>query len=401
MINTTYLDICQRQASNLFSAIKDVRRHLHTYPELSFEELNTSNYIASILDEYNIPYTRGWAGHGIVATIEGQTSDSIALRADIDALPIHEANDVPYASVNKGIMHACGHDVHSSCLLGAAIILHNNKKLLSHSIKIIFQPGEEKLPGGAGMMIEEGLFEESKPHYILGQHVQPSIEVGKVGIKEGLYMASADEIYISVKGRGGHAAMPHECNDTVLASSHLVVSLQQIISRLNDARIPSVLSIGKFNTQGGATNVLPAEVKLEGTFRTFDEIWRFKAHEHIQQVARSVATMFDVHVEVDIRIGYPFLHNDVYLTQQIKQGLISYVGDNRVEDLDIRMTSEDFAYYTHHVPGCFYRLGTGNVSKGITAPLHHPNFDIDESALELGMGLMAYLALNKIAYPTD
>ncbi len=303
-----------------------IRRHLHMHPELSFQEKKTSAWLCSKLDELRIPYTNGWAGSGIVAEIKSSLSDHVvALRADMDALPIQEANDVEYASLNNGIMHACGHDVHMASLLGAAMILNKIKSELPYSIRMIFQPGEEKLPGGASMMIKDGVLQNPEPMCIVGQHVFPSLETGKVGVRPELYMASADEIYITVSGKGGHGAMPHECTDTVLAASQMIVSLQQIIeecsqqmivalqqviSRRNDPSIPSVLSFGKFNTDGGATNVIPDKVLIEGTFRTLNETWRLKAHELITDVAKSTCKAYGADVDVNIMKGYPCLIND-------------------------------------------------------------------------------------------
>jgi len=381
-------------AKQLLPQVVVIRRHLHAHPELSFQEIETSKYIAKILEENNISYTTGWAGYGIVATIKGQSEETIALRADMDALPILETNDVIYKSKNEGKMHACGHDVHTASLLGAAFILNEIKDQLPKSIKLIFQPGEELLPGGASIMIQEGVLQNPTPKSIIGQHVFPSLQAGKVGIRSGLYMASADEIYISIQGRGGHAAMPHDCNDTILAASQMIVSLQQVVSRHCPAGIPSVLSFGKINSTGGATNIIPDEVKIEGTFRTMDENWRIKAHQLIHDIILHSCTAYGTTANINIVKGYPCLINDPSLSDQVKQNMIAYLGAENVVDLDQRMTSEDFAFYSQQIPACFYRLGTRNESKGITSPVHTSTFDIDESALEVGMGLMAWLAIN-------
>jgi amidohydrolase len=389
----------QLLADDLFIELRDIRRHLHKNPELSFEEYQTSSFICSVLNKYNIEYSTGWVETGIVATIKGEGGEgpNIALRADIDALPIHETNICEYKSQNEGVMHACGHDVHTASLLGATIILNNIKAHLKGSVKCIFQPGEEKLPGGASMMIESGVLKNPVPKSMYGQHVHPPLEVGKVGVRGGQYMASADEIYIVVKGKGGHAALPHECIDPVLMASHLIIFLQQVVSRNCNPITPSVLSIGKINSTGGATNIIPNEVKLEGTFRTMDEVWREKAHSLIKREAETLCASMGGSCEIEIRKGYPFLFNDEALSGLVKERMIEYLGKDNVVDLPQRMSAEDFAYYSHHVPSCFYRLGTGNVAKGITSSVHTSTFDIDEDALRIGSGLMAFLAWKELS----
>ncbi|HVI48522.1 MAG TPA: M20 family metallopeptidase [Chitinophaga sp.] len=374
-------------------AFIDIRHHIHAHPELSFQEYETSKFIRQKLDEFGIPYKAGIAGTGIIALIEGKnpSSKTIALRADIDALPITEANNVPYKSVNEGVMHACGHDVHTTCVLGAAKILHELKDELEGTVKILFQPGEEKHPGGASIMIEEGALENPRPDVILGMHVQPPIEAGKLGFRAGKYMASADEIYITIKGKGGHAAQPHLTVDTILVASQLVVSLQQIISRNNNPFSPSVLSICAFNG-GFTTNVIPSEVKLMGTFRAMDETWRFKAHELIRKQAVGIAEAMGAEIDLEILVGYPTLYNNEEVTAKARAFAEDYLGQSQVEDTEIRMGAEDFAFYSQVIPACFFRLGTGNVARGITSGVHTPTFDVDEKAIEVGMGAMAYLA---------
>ena len=369
------------------------RHHLHSHPELSFQEYETSKFIQAKLDEYGIPYTAGIAGTGVVALIEGKNPSKkiIALRGDIDALPIEEANDVPYKSKNPGVMHACGHDVHTTVVLGAARILQQLKDEFEGTVKILFQPGEEKHPGGASLMIKEGALENPKPQAILGLHVLPAMETGKVGFRAGKYMASADEIYITVKGKGGHAAAPHLTADTILIASNLVVSLQQIISRNNDPFSPSVLSICAFNG-GFTTNVIPSEVKLMGTFRAMDETWRFKAHELIRKQATELVHAMGAEIDIDILVGYPTLYNNESVTATARTLAEEYMGVENVLDTELRMGAEDFSYYSQVIPACFFRLGTGNKARGITAGVHTPIFDIDENALEIGSGTMAYLA---------
>nr|WP_295873889.1 M20 family metallopeptidase [uncultured Chitinophaga sp.] len=374
-------------------AFIDIRRHIHSHPELSFQEYKTSEFIQQQLDKFGVPYKAGIAGTGVIALIEGKNpaSRTIALRADIDALPINEANDVAYKSVNNGIMHACGHDVHTTVVLGATKILHELKDELEGTIKILFQPGEEKHPGGASIMIEEGALENPRPDAILGLHVHPSMETGKLGFCAGKYMASADEIYITVKSKGGHAAQPHLTVDTILVASQLVVSLQQVISRNNNPFSPSVLSICAFNG-GFTTNVIPSEVKLMGTFRAMDETWRFKAHELIRKQAAGIAEATGAEIDIDILVGYPTLYNNEVVTAKARQLAEDYIGKEQVEDTELRMGAEDFAFYSQIVPACFFRLGTGNKEKGITSGVHTPTFDVDERAIEIGMGTMAYLA---------
>ncbi|MDR6565660.1 M20 metallopeptidase family protein [Chitinophaga ginsengisegetis] len=370
-----------------------IRRHLHSHPELSFQEFETTAYIQQQLTAFGVPFKAGIAGTGIIALIEGKNpaSKTIALRADMDALPITEANDVPYKSANVGVMHACGHDVHTSVVLGATKILNELKDQFEGTIKVLFQPGEEKHPGGASIMIEEGALENPRPDAILGLHVHPSMEAGKLGFHAGKYMASADEIYITIKGKGGHAAQPHLTVDTILVASQLVVSLQQIISRNNNPFSPSVLSICAFNG-GFTTNVIPSEVKLMGTFRAMDEAWRFKAHELIRKQAIGIAEAMGAGIDIEILVGYPTLYNNEEVTTKARGFATDYLGAEAVGDTEIRMGAEDFAFYSQVVPACFFRLGTGNVARGITSGVHTPTFDVDEHAIEIGIGTMAYLA---------
>lgn len=379
--------------------ITDFRRHIHSNPELSFEEFNTSDFIASKLKEFNIPHQRNIAKTGIVGIIEGEKKNSlkktIALRADMDALPITETNRVDYKSKNEGVMHACGHDVHTASLLGTAKILSELKGEYTGTVKLIFQPGEEKLPGGASLMIKEGVLENPQPAAILGQHVMPFIDTGKVGFRKGLYMASADELYVTVKGKGGHAALPHQNIDPILIASHIIIALQQIVSRHTQPNIPTVLSFGKI-TANGATNVIPDEVKLEGTFRTFNEEWRTEAHKKMKHMAESIAESMGGKCEFTILTGYPFLRNEEKLTESSREFAEEYLGRENIEDLDIWMAAEDFAFYSQKIDACFYRLGTRNITKGITSSVHTATFDIDENALEVGMGLMTWLALKQL-----
>lgn len=383
-------------ASTIFPEIVEIRRHIHANPELSFQEFETSEFVKKKLREWDIPFIE-MANTGVVGFIKGtkDSDKSIALRADMDALPIQELNDKPYKSTNPGVMHACGHDVHTASLLGTAYILKNLSSTFGGQIKLVFQPGEEVLPGGASIMIKEGVLENPKPNAMLGQHVLPFLESGKVGFRSGIYMASTDELYVTVKGKGGHGAQPHQNIDPVLISAHMIVALQQIVSRNADPRLPSVLSFGKVEAKG-ATNVIPNEVKLEGTFRTLNEEWRKQAHVLMKKMAKGIAESMGGSCEFNIMNGYPFLINEEKLTESSKMAAIEYLGNENVVDLDIWMAAEDFAYYSQQTDACFYRLGTGSVKKDTFHSVHTPNFDIDENALSLSTGLMAYLALKQL-----
>jgi amidohydrolase len=389
-------DQIQHLAADIFEEVVALRQHIHAHPELSFQEFETSAFIQRKLSTWGIPFTV-MANTGVVALLKGDlpSDQVIALRADMDALPIVEANDKPYKSINEGVMHACGHDVHSSSLLGTAYILSKLKAQFAGTIKFIFQPGEELLPGGASILIKEGVLENPKPAHILGQHVMPLIEVGKVGFRSGIYMASTDELYVTVTGKGGHGAQPHQNIDPVLITAHIIIALQQIVSRNADPRIPTVLSFGKV-TAKGATNIIPNEVKMEGTLRTLDEDWRLEAKRLMKKMAEGIAESMGGSCEFRIEKGYPFLINEPVLTAQTRAAAEDYLGKDNVVDLDIWMAAEDFAYYSQVTDACFYRLGTGNVAKGITHSVHTPKFDIDEDALKISTGLMAYLALKQL-----
>lgn len=392
-------DQVKNLADAFFEEVREYRRHLHQHPELSFKEHETSKYIAEKLAKEGIVFETGWVETGIVATIIGQkpSDKMISLRADIDALPIQELNKVPYASKNDGVMHACGHDVHTSSALGAAIILNELREEWGGTIKLIFQPAEEKLPGGASLMLKEGLLEKHPFTSIIGQHVQHDLEVGKVGFRAGKYMASCDEIYLTVKGKGGHAALPHNLIDPVAITAQILVTLQQVVSRKAKPLTPSVLSFGKLEANG-ATNVIPDEVVLHGTFRTYDEQWRLEAHQEIEKIAKGIANSLGGDCVVDIKKGYPFVFNNEELTINAQNWAKDFMGAENVVDLEMRPTGEDFSFYGQQVPGCFYRLGTGNIERGITASIHNPHFDVDEESLKTGMGLMAFLALKQLGH---
>ncbi len=388
----------QELAHQYHADVVALRRHLHAHPELSFEEVETGKFVAAQLAAMGVEHQHGIAENGVVALIKGKNPKkrTIALRADMDALPILEANNVPYRSQNQGVMHACGHDVHTSSLLGTIRILNELRDQFEGTIKCIFQPGEEKLPGGASLLIAAGVLENPRPASIFGQHVHPPLPAGTIGLKPGIYMASADEIYVTIKGRGGHGAMPQECVDPVVITAQIIVALQQVVSRYADPAVPTVLTFGKINSTGGATNIIPNEVKLEGTFRTMDEKWRAEAHKRMKKIAESIAISYGGACDFNILKGYPVLFNHEALTLRTKQWAIEFLGKSKVVDLPLRMTAEDFAYYSQVLPACFYRLGTGNTQRGITSAIHTDTFDIDEAALETGMGLMAWLAVKEL-----
>lgn len=389
-MNPELINIIKRRSVELFDKVKQYREHLHKYPELSYQEFETMNFVAEKLATLGIPYEKNIGGTGIVALIEGvhhQGMNCIALRADLDALPISEENEVDYKSSKPGIMHACGHDVHTSILLGTAEILNELKDQLKQPVKLIFQPGEEKNPGGATYMIRDGALEKPKVDKIFALHVFPDLPVGELGFRAGRYMASCDEIYITVHGKGGHGATPHQCVDPIVIGANLILQLQQIISRKCDPKTPSVLSFGHFEALG-ATNVIPSKSILKGTFRTMDEKWRETALDLIQSQAKAIIELHNGIAEIEISRGYPCVENDPDLTTELSSTAKTLIGDEKVHDLPIRLTSEDFAFYSQIVPACFFRLGVRNESKGITHGVHHPKFDIDSEALKLGVQMM-------------
>lgn len=391
-------DHIRRRADELYSDVLNIRRHIHAHPELSFHEFNTVSFVEEQLQRIGITDIKRIAGTGLVAHIQGRepASKCIALRADMDALPITEENDVPYVSQNKGVMHACGHDVHTSCLLGAAHILHEMRDQFTGTIKLLFQPGEESHPGGASIMIEEGALKDPVPQAIFGLHVFPNLPAGTVGFRPGRYMASADEIYITIHGKGGHAAQPHQTVDPIAIAALIITGLQQVIARKCDPMSPSVLTFGKI-AGGFATNVIPEKVELLGTFRAMDEKWRYEAHKWIRDFTEQTCAAYGATATVEIPIGYPVLFNDPALTEKATTWATQYAGGDNVHPLEMRMGAEDFAFYTHHVPGCFFRIGTNRNNTEYTAPVHNPRFNVDEESLKTGMGMMAWLALNAIA----
>ncbi len=374
------------------------RRHLHAHPELSFQEHQTARYVADQLRAIGLTPQEGVANTGVVALIEGTKTPSgrvVGLRADMDALPIREANDVPYKSTVEGVMHACGHDAHTASLLSTARILYTLRDEFSGTVKLVFQPAEEKAPGGASLMIKDGVLENPAPVSMLGQHVAPNIQAGKIGFREGMYMASTDELYLTVRGKGGHGAMPDTLIDPVLIASHIIVAMQQVISRNRPPASPSVLSFGRFIADG-VTNVIPNEVTIEGTFRCMNEQWREEGLRRMKKLAEGMAEAMGGTCEFERVTGYPFLKNHPELTRRTRSATEAYMGQENVVDLDLWMAGEDFAFYSQVVDSCFYRLGTRNESRGIVSGVHTPTFDIDETALDIGPGLMAWLAVEEL-----
>lgn len=381
----------QQLAKQFFQEVVNIRRTIHANPELAYEEFETADLICNELDQLQIPYQKNIAGTGIVAVLQCQNPEKkcIALRADMDALPIEEANDIDYKSKHLGKMHACGHDVHTANLLGVIKILHALQHEIEGTYKFIFQPSEEKMPSGAGAMIAVGALENPKPNCILALHVSPEIEVGKIGFRSGAFMASADEIYITVNGKGGHAARPQEIVNPLFTAAKILTAFENV----TDLNKPLVLSFGKIEAKG-ATNIVPDKVSIEGTLRCFDETLRNETQQLIQQTTLQIAVDNKCSVEVNIVKGYPVLVNNELITEQVEKYTAEYIGKANVLDLPIRMGAEDFAFYTHHVPACFYRIGVGNAAKGITSGIHSTTFNIDEKALEISIGNMAWVALS-------
>jgi amidohydrolase len=385
--------IKQLTTSDFLNELIAIRRHLHKHPELSFGEYKTSEYIRELLDSWDISYHYPFVKTGLLAIIKGNgPGKRIAVRADMDALPIQEDSMVDFQSTHPGIMHACGHDIHMACALGAIKLINKLKDQFKGELLFVFQPGEEKLPGGASLMLKEGIFKDNPPEAIIAQHVLPEMEAGHVGFREGRYMASSDEIYITVNGVGGHGALPQKISDPILMASHILISLQQEINRKAPSGVPTVLSFGKV-VADGAVNVIPDRVQLEGTFRTMNEPWRKKAHELLKQIAEGIARSMGGSCDIEIRHGYPVLENDKGITRFTKSKAENFLGKERVEDMDIRMTAEDFAWFTQSFPGMLYRIGVKAPGQEKVLNLHTSSFRADESALETGASLMAYLAL--------
>lgn len=387
--------LIREKAAEIFEKVKRYREYMHMHPELSYQEVETMKFVSRTLNELGIAHETGIGGTGVVALIKNDhhtdNTPCIALRADLDALPIQEENDIAFKSKVDGVMHACGHDVHTSILLGTAEILNSLRSELPYPVKLIFQPGEEKNPGGATLMIADNVLKNPSVKEMYALHVFPEMEVGKVGFRPGLYMASCDEIHLTIHGKGGHGANPHQCIDPIVIGAAIVTQLQQIVSRKCDPKIPCVLSFGHFEALG-ATNVIPSTAHLKGTFRTMDEKWRAEALQLIESQIRSIVESQGGTASLEISKGYPYLENDPVVTNNLKEKAVAFLGSDKVEDLPIRLTSEDFAFYSHEVPVCFFRLGVRNESKNIVYGVHHPKFNIDDDALKTGMEIMSLAA---------
>ncbi len=377
----------------LLDEIISIRRHFHQHPELSFKEHQTSSKIRSLLDQWGVKYEFPFVETGILVSIKGDLpGPRIALRSDMDALPIEEQTGMHFASQNHGVMHACGHDIHMASLLGAIRVLDPLKSLIEGEILFLFQPGEEMIPGGAKLMLEQGIFKDRQPDMIIAQHVLPEMDAGQVGFRPGMYMASNDEIFITVKGKGGHGALRHLLKDPILMASHILIELHKTMTEKAPKDVPTVLSFGKVLADG-ATNVIPDQVNLEGTFRTMNETWRKKAHRLIEKVSSDIASSRGGSIDLEVRHGYPVLHNHAQLAIESAQLAKDFLGSEQVEDMDIRMTAEDFAWFTQSIPGMMYRLGVKNPGSDQIYPLHTSRFRADESALKTGISVLTYLAV--------
>lgn len=380
----------------IYEKVKSYREHLHIHPELSYKEYNTSKFVSDTLSKLGIE--NSFIGDtGVVALISGnhheKNAPCIALRADLDALPIQEENDVPYKSKIDGVMHACGHDVHTSILLGAAEIIHQNRNELNQPIKLIFQPGEEKNPGGATYIIRDGGLENPKVKKMVALHVFPDLECGHFGFREGLYMASCDELHMEVQGLGGHGALPDRTVNPIFMGSEFILAAKSYIDENTPDGVPSVINFGYFEAKG-ATNVVPDKAFVKGTFRTMDEEWRDKAKKQLLEIAARISEDYKGQVKLTISHGYPFLKNDIQLTHSIRDLAERNFGKDKVHHLPMRMTSEDFSYYSQLVPVCFFRLGVRNKEKEIVYGLHHPKFDIDSHSIKNGVQMFVSIAFS-------
>ena len=386
----------QELSKKIFDKVNAYREHLHSNPELSYKEYNTAKFVSEKLADIGIEST-SIGGTGVMALISGEqhgdNDKCIALRADLDALPIQEENEVSYKSKNDGVMHACGHDVHTSILLGAAEILYHFRNQLPVPVKLIFQPGEEQNPGGATYIIKDGGLENPKVLKMIALHVFPDLEYGHFGFREGLYMASCDELHLEIQGLGGHGALPERTINPLFMGAEFILKAKQYIDENTPENVPSVINFGHFDAKG-ATNVVPEKAFIKGTFRTMDENWRATAKEGLQRISNEISLKYKGQIHLNISDGYPFLKNDVELTREIHKLTELNFGEEYVHDLPLRMTAEDFSFYSQLVPVCFFRLGVRNNEKGIVNGLHHAKFDIDKRSIQKGMTLLSLIALS-------
>ena len=391
------IEAIRQLAADNFTEWQRIRHHIHAHPELSFEEYNTAAFISAQLNEWGIAHQTGVTGTGIVGVLEGRTAGNrcIAIRAELDALPIKELNTTNYISTIDGVMHACGHDVHATSLLAVLYILKKLKNDWEGQIKFIFQPGEEKHPGGGSLMIAAGVLDNPKVDAVLGMHVYPTLPSGYVGFRSGQYMAATDEIHITIHGKGGHAALPHQTIDPVTIAAQVITALQQVVSRKSNPVSPSVLSFGMI-AGGTVNNVIPDNVILAGTLRTMNEAWREEAHKLISGIVHNICAAFGATATIAIPKGYPSLFNDPAFTSIAENLAKEYLGDDQVKTLDLRMTADDFAFYSHKVPGCFFRIGTSRNNEEFTASVHNPHFDIHEEAMITAIGTMAWVVVNAL-----
>lgn len=376
-----------------FPRIVELRRRIHANPELAFEEFETGKLVAETLATLGVEVKTGVARTGILGTLRGNGKKVVALRSDMDALPIKEATGLEFASRNEGKMHACGHDAHTAIGLGAAMILAELKAQLHGDVRFLFQPSEERNPGGAPFMIEDGALDGVDEVY--GLHVIAQHDAGTVGFCEGAMMASADELYITIRGKSGHGARPQFAIDPIVAASQVILALQTLVSRNLDPFAQGVITIGSIHG-GFAPNIIPEEVKLVGTLRSMTPAWRTYAHRRIEEIVRGTCDAADAHFDLLIDKGYPVLVNDPRKTKFAEDAARTLFGGEQVFTAERLMAAEDFAYYLEKTPGTFYRLGIRNLARGITADIHNDHFTIDEEALKTGAAMQAYLAVKAL-----
>lgn len=379
IVNKEMFGTITQELSENFEEIKKWRRYLHQHPELSFEEVQTAKFIEEKLISFGLEVQTQIGGNGLVGILKGsKPGKTIALRADFDALPIEDEKDVPYKSLNPGVMHACGHDGHTSALLGTAKVLSKYRDGIKGTIKFIFQHAEEKPPGGAKFMIEENILEDVD--YVFGAHLASDLPIGKIAVGEGFKMAAVDKFEIIIEGKGGHGARPHNSIDSLVIGTNIVNSLQQIVSRKIDPLQSAVVTIGIFHA-GTAFNVIPGKAKIEGTVRTFDEQVRDQVEEEINTIVKGITSGFHASYKIDYLRGYPALYNHKAETATVRNLFSEVFSEENVIEMKTSMGAEDFAYFLKEKPGTFFNVGSWNNSENTHYPHHHPKFDFDEKAL--------------------